>query len=108
MNGLVQWSYSKGNGNTSRSLKSTTAEVWPLHTIMVTNNGQVSPDRDQEGTVRLQQQKWEKPKVICMFSDNERSYDSNEQEDDQLPLNNTLRKIYPSQSWMDAKINTPH
>ncbi len=103
MDGLVQWSYSKRNGNTSWSLKSATAEVWPLHTIMVTNNGQVSPDRDQEGTVQLQQQKWEKPKVICMFSDNERSYDSDEQEDDQLPLNNTLRKIYPSQSWIDAK-----
>lgn len=103
MDGLVQWSYRKGNGNICQSLESATAEVWPLHTINVTNNGQVSPDRDQEGTIRLQQQKWEKPKVICMFSDSGRSNDSDD-DDVQLPLNNTLRKIlYPSQSWMDAK-----
>jgi hypothetical protein len=100
----VQWSYDIDHNKSGFVLNSATAEVWPLHTV-VTNNGLISPDRDQEGTVRLQQQKWDSPESISMFSDNneENSYDSDDVQDNHLPWNNTLRKIYPSNSTLDAK-----
>ena len=103
-NALVQWSYDRDHKQSGFVLNTATAEVWPLHTV-VTDNGLVSPDRDQKGTVRLQQQKWDSPKPISMFSDNneEDSYDSNDVEDNHRPWNNTLRKIYPSESMLDAK-----
>ncbi len=100
---LVQWSYERDCKKSANVLNSATAEVWPLHTV-VTNNGLISPDRNQEGTVRLQQQKWDSPVPICMFSDNneEDSYHSNDVQD-HLQWSNTLRKIYPSNSTLDAK-----
>ena len=54
--------------------------------------------------MRLQQQKWDSPVPICMFSDNneEDYYHSNDVQD-HLQWSNTLRKIYPSNSTLDAK-----